>query len=110
MSTIHYLKKMTVGALLSGGVALAALGMTAGTADAAPQNPNPPPATDKRGTYGSTRHRITGGGPNHLSSDPARPVRCYSARSDWRFRFSVPASSSTRSACVRLASASVRLD
>ena len=32
MSTIHYLKKMTVGALLSGGVALAALGMTAGTA------------------------------------------------------------------------------
>ena len=41
MSTIHYLKKMTVGALLSGGVALAALGMTAGTAGAAPQNPNP---------------------------------------------------------------------
>ncbi|HJT93961.1 MAG TPA: hypothetical protein VJ777_18860 [Mycobacterium sp.] len=41
MNTIHHLKKLTVGALLSGGVALAALGLTAGTASAAPQNPNP---------------------------------------------------------------------
>jgi hypothetical protein len=39
MNTTHNLKKMTVGALLSGGVALAALGMTAGTASAAPGDP-----------------------------------------------------------------------
>jgi hypothetical protein len=39
MSTIHNLKKLTVGALLSGGVALAALGVTAGTASAAPGDP-----------------------------------------------------------------------
>jgi hypothetical protein len=36
MNTTHNLKKMIVGALLSGGVALAALGMTTGTASAAP--------------------------------------------------------------------------
>ena len=41
MSTIQSLKKITVEALLSGGVALAALAMTAGTANPAPQNPNP---------------------------------------------------------------------
>jgi hypothetical protein len=41
MSTIHNLKKMIVGGLLSGGIALAALGLTAGTASAAPGNPNP---------------------------------------------------------------------
>ena len=41
MNTTHNLKKMFVGALLSGGVALAALGLTAGTASAAPANPNP---------------------------------------------------------------------
>jgi hypothetical protein len=41
MSTIHNLKKLTVGALMSGGLALAALGMTAGTASAAPADPNP---------------------------------------------------------------------
>ena len=41
MNTTHNLKKMIVGALLSGGVALSALGMTAGTASAAPGNPNP---------------------------------------------------------------------
>ena len=35
------LKKMVVGALLSGGLALAALGLTAGTASAAPANPRP---------------------------------------------------------------------
>jgi hypothetical protein len=39
MSTTHNLKKMIVGALLSGGVALAALGVTAGTASAAPGDP-----------------------------------------------------------------------
>jgi hypothetical protein len=39
MNTTHNLKKMIVGALLSGGVALAALGMTAGTASAAPGDP-----------------------------------------------------------------------
>lgn len=41
MNTSHNLKKMTVGAVLSGSVALAGLGMTAGTASAAPQNPGP---------------------------------------------------------------------
>jgi len=41
MSTINNLKKLTIGALLSGGVALAALGLATGTAGAAPQNPNP---------------------------------------------------------------------
>ena len=41
MNTTHNLKKMFVGALLSGGVALAALGLTAGTASGAPANPNP---------------------------------------------------------------------
>lgn len=41
MSTINNLKKLTVGALLSGGVALAGLGMTAGIAGASPENPNP---------------------------------------------------------------------
>ena len=41
MSTINNLKKLTINALLSGGVALAALGMATGTAGAAPQNPNP---------------------------------------------------------------------
>lgn len=41
MNTTHNLKKMIVGALLSGGVTLAALGLTAGTAGAAPQNPGP---------------------------------------------------------------------
>jgi hypothetical protein len=39
MNTTNNLKKMAVGALLSGGVALAALGMTAGTASAAPADP-----------------------------------------------------------------------
>src|SRR3981189_2000521 len=41
MNTIQPLKKMVVGALLSGGVALAGLGLTAGTAGAAPANPGP---------------------------------------------------------------------
>jgi hypothetical protein len=41
MNTTINLKRMTVGALLSGGVALAALGLTAGTAGAAPDNPGP---------------------------------------------------------------------
>ena len=41
MNTNHNLKKTIVGALLSGGFALAALGLTAGTAGAAPQNPGP---------------------------------------------------------------------
>jgi hypothetical protein len=39
MNTTHNLKKMIVGALLSGGVALAALGMTASTASAAGGDP-----------------------------------------------------------------------
>jgi len=41
MNFTHNLKKTLVGALLSGGVALAALGMTASTAGASPQNPGP---------------------------------------------------------------------
>ena len=41
MNTNQPLKKMIVGALLSGGVALAGLGLTAGTASAAPDNPGP---------------------------------------------------------------------
>lgn len=41
MNTIQPLKKMIVGALLSGGVALAGLGMTAGIAQAAPDKPGP---------------------------------------------------------------------
>jgi hypothetical protein len=41
MNTTHNLKKMIVGSLLSSGVALAALGLTAGTASAAPANPGP---------------------------------------------------------------------
>jgi hypothetical protein len=41
MNTNHPLKKVIVGALLSGGVALAGLGMTAGTAQAAPHKPGP---------------------------------------------------------------------
>jgi hypothetical protein len=41
MSTTHNIKKLVVGALLSGGVALAGLGLTAGTAGAAPQGPGP---------------------------------------------------------------------
>ena len=41
MNTKQPLKKMIVGALLSGGVALAGLGLTAGTAHAAPDNPGP---------------------------------------------------------------------
>ena len=41
MNTTHNLKKMIVGALLSGGVALAGLGLTAGTAQAAPDRPGP---------------------------------------------------------------------
>jgi hypothetical protein len=39
MNTTHNLKKMIVGALLSGGVALAGFGLTAGTAGAAPADP-----------------------------------------------------------------------
>jgi hypothetical protein len=39
MNTTHNLKKTVVGALLSGGVALAALGLIAGTASAAPADP-----------------------------------------------------------------------
>jgi hypothetical protein len=46
MNTIHNLKKMIVGALLSGGVALAALGLTAGTASAGPA-PGPSPTIDQ---------------------------------------------------------------
>jgi|GEM_PF-5585665 len=41
MNTNHNLKKMIVAALLSGGVALAGLGMTAATAQAAPDRPGP---------------------------------------------------------------------
>jgi hypothetical protein len=39
MNTNQTLKKTIVGALLSGGVALAGLGLTAGTASAAPSDP-----------------------------------------------------------------------
>jgi hypothetical protein len=39
MNTTHNVKKMIVVTLLSGGVALAALGLTAGTASAAPADP-----------------------------------------------------------------------
>ncbi len=41
MNTTNTLTKMIVWTLMSGGVALAALGLTAGTAGAAPQNPGP---------------------------------------------------------------------
>lgn len=41
MNTTQNLKKTIIGALLSGGVALAGLGLTAGIASAAPQNPGP---------------------------------------------------------------------
>ena len=41
MNTTYTLKKMIVGALLSGSVALAGLGLTAGTAQAAPDRPGP---------------------------------------------------------------------
>lgn len=41
MNTTSNLKKVIVGALTSGGLALAALGLTAGTAGAAPSNPGP---------------------------------------------------------------------
>ncbi|MDT5218260.1 MAG: hypothetical protein QOF15_365 [Mycobacterium sp.] len=41
MNANQPLKKMIVGALLSGGVALAGLGLTAGTAGAAPSSPGP---------------------------------------------------------------------
>lgn len=41
MSTINNLKKLVIGALISGGVVLPPLGMTTGIANAAPQNPNP---------------------------------------------------------------------
>ncbi|MDT7764231.1 MAG: hypothetical protein QOC63_3651 [Mycobacterium sp.] len=36
MNTTHYLKRIIAGALLSGGVAVAALGLAAGTAQARP--------------------------------------------------------------------------
>ncbi len=45
MNTTHNLKKIIIGALLSGGVALSALGLTAGTASAAP-SPGPGPTID----------------------------------------------------------------
>jgi hypothetical protein len=41
MNANHPLKRIIIGALLSGGVALAGLGMTAGTAQAAPDKPGP---------------------------------------------------------------------
>jgi hypothetical protein len=41
MNTNHPLKKMIVGTLLSGGVALAGLGLTMGAAHAAPAKPGP---------------------------------------------------------------------
>ena len=41
MNTTHNLKKMIIGALLSGGVALAGFGLNAGTAQAAPSGPGP---------------------------------------------------------------------
>jgi hypothetical protein len=41
MNTNQTLKRMIVGALLSGGVALAGLGMSVGTAQAAPDKPGP---------------------------------------------------------------------
>ena len=41
MSTINNLKKLAIGALISAGVVLPPLGLTAGIANAAPQNPNP---------------------------------------------------------------------
>jgi hypothetical protein len=41
MNTNQALKKMIVGTLLSGGVALAGLGMTMGAAQAAPAKPGP---------------------------------------------------------------------
>ncbi len=45
MNTNHNIKKMLVGGLLSGGIALATLGLTAGTASAAP-SPYPGPSID----------------------------------------------------------------
>jgi len=41
MNTNHNFKRMIVGALLSGGVAVAGFGLTAGTAQAAPDRPGP---------------------------------------------------------------------
>jgi hypothetical protein len=41
MNTTHNPKKMIVGALLSGGLALAGFGLTAGIAQAAPSGPGP---------------------------------------------------------------------
>lgn len=47
MNTTHNLKKTLIGAFLSGGFALAALGLTAGTAGAAPgPGPGPGPTID----------------------------------------------------------------
>jgi hypothetical protein len=42
MSTTHYVKRIIVGALLSGGVAVAALGLSTGTAQAFNPQPDPP--------------------------------------------------------------------
>ena len=41
MDIIHNLKKITTGALLSGAVAVASLGLATGTAQAGPQSPGP---------------------------------------------------------------------
>ncbi|GFG55428.1 hypothetical protein CQY20_05650 [Mycolicibacterium agri] len=41
MNTTHSVKKVIVGALTSGGLALAALGFTTGVASASPSNPQP---------------------------------------------------------------------
>jgi hypothetical protein len=42
MTTIHTAKRMLFGGLLSGGIALAGLGLTAGTAQAFNPQPEPP--------------------------------------------------------------------
>jgi len=42
MSTTHNMKRIVVGALLSGGVALAGLGLSIGTAQAFNPQPHPP--------------------------------------------------------------------
>ena len=55
--------------------------------------------------------RASSGSSSVGTDGPAHPAVCQVlfARSEWRFRFSRPASSSTLSACARLMSASVRL-
>ncbi|MDT5183175.1 MAG: hypothetical protein QOJ20_4995 [Mycobacterium sp.] len=67
MSTTHNVKRIIVGALLSGSVALAGLGLSVGTAQAFDPQPDPPGKV-------APSHRVNPGEIHGFNPQPEPPV------------------------------------